>query len=655
MRKSTTKASSLLASFATLKSLSDAKKYQSPYQILAEFVKYIIVTESLYTFSAVMMKTYLHDYFDFEIPEAVIKTTAKKMAGITAEDGIYTVAPSTVKVDLLFEEKQKEADKYSSEIIEALAKYIQERTGEVSINVNYLTQSLISFLVDDHSLNSAKYTDLISEFIVKNEKDEAIQKGLNQIREGSILYIGLNYNIGETGSIKRPLTLYLGTEILFSLAGYNGEIRKELAQDFFGQVQLANSGKQKKITLRYFSDTKKEMDDFFFVAQDVADGKTALPIGKPAMAAITNGCATSADVAIKKADFYYILKHTYGIAEDTKTDYYGEAYFTTNLESFDYVDDDDKKKKRETSIKQISHINKLREGKHFLNDIDSGYLIVTNTKATLMISREQVDLIKAETGMDSVSNFAVSLDRITSLLWYKLGGDFGQKSYPRNVNAVLKARVVLSSSIAKKAEKSFAEIKMQYESGTISEDQVAARIITLRDKPNLPEEVQGDDIAETMDFSPAFLSKYEERVKQDRNNLEEKEKLIEALKVENAQKLSERDATIASQVDTIRGKEDENADLRAQLNEYQRKESQANQRKLFWKNIALFTWSIIWKISIVAAISMAIMWCEKHFDSDLPPLIFAIIDAIGLVVVAWSTVKVAKEKYFPSKKVKESS
>ena len=34
-------------------------------------------------------------------------------------------------------------------------------------------------------------------------------------------------------SITKPLTLYLGTEILFSLAGYNGEIFHQFACDFF--------------------------------------------------------------------------------------------------------------------------------------------------------------------------------------------------------------------------------------------------------------------------------------------------------------------------------------------------------------------------------------------------------------------------------------
>ena len=64
-------------------------------------------------------------------------------------------------------------------------------------------------------------------------------------------------------SITKPLTLYLGTEILFSLAGYNGEIFHQFACDFFEQVRLANTGATPTIVLRYFADIKKGIDDFF--------------------------------------------------------------------------------------------------------------------------------------------------------------------------------------------------------------------------------------------------------------------------------------------------------------------------------------------------------------------------------------------------------
>lgn len=159
--------------------------------------------------------------------------------------------------------------------------------------------------------------------------------------------MGLCYNIGETGSITKPLTLYLGTEILFSLAGYNGEIFHQFACDFFEQVRLANTGATPKIVLRYFADIKKEIDDFFNIACEIVEGKRYRLLDKPAMKAITNGCNTSADVDIKKSDFYHLLQFSFGIAEDPNNDYYGEEFFSSNLESFDYEDETDKDKKKE--------------------------------------------------------------------------------------------------------------------------------------------------------------------------------------------------------------------------------------------------------------------------------------------------------------------
>lgn len=49
--------------------------------------------------------------------------------------------------------------------------------------------------------------------------------------------------------------------------------------------------------------------------------------------------------------------------------------------------------------------------------------------------------------MDYANDYAVSVDRMTNILWYKLGNGFGTKNYPCNVNIVLKARTVLSATI----------------------------------------------------------------------------------------------------------------------------------------------------------------------------------------------------------------
>lgn len=640
-----TNRTSIMASFATLKSLSDVKKYQNPYQILREFINYIILSDSMYSFSAVEMKNRLNSHFCFSIPEAVVRTALKNMPGATLADGIYTILKTELCDDELFKETKKDSDAYEARIIQLLSEYISVRTGDNMISEEALSQELTNFLVEDVSSHSTKYSEFIGEFVLKNEQNKEIQEGLNKIREGSILYIGLSHSIGETGSITKPLTLYLGTEILFSLAGYNGEIFQQFANDFFAQVRTANAGKTKKITLHYFEEIKNEIDEFFGTASEIVEGKRHRLLDKPAMKAITDGCHTAADVDVKKSDFYHKLQYAFGITEDPQDNYYGEEYFISNLESFDYDDEEDKRKKKETAVKFVSHINKLRNGIRFYSDIESEHIIVTNSKATLLISKELSENIKATEGLDCICNFAVSLDKITSLLWYKLGNGFSKNDFPSSVNAVLKARIVLSASIAKNADREFAKIKKEYADGLIDDAQVAARIITLRNKPVLPEDLQGDDIDEIMDFTPEYLSRYEEQVKKNQEDLKEKEEVIEILKADAERKLSEKDETIATQANAIKDSSEENAQLRYELNKYHQKEAEALRKKNRRRNILRFIWSIVWKLGVLVGITALAIYIESKCNSKIPMYISMGVNAVGVIYTLWFALKRDKEKY----------
>ena len=652
----------ILASFATLKSLLDEKKYKSSYQVLQEFIHYIIINESIFSFTAIEIKNHLYNYFGFSIPEAVIKTAAKKMTGVQLNNGSYTVRFEELGNDSLFQDKKKEADQTSLCIIKRLSQYILSKTDNASINENLLIQKLIAFLVDDQLVTSNKYTDLISEYIIKNENDKKIQNELDSIREGSILYLGLSYNICETGSISKPLNLYLSTEILFSIAGFNGTIYQQLANDFLEQVKVANTNGQKKISLFYFVETKNEIDEFFSVAEEIADGKIHRYIDRPAMKAIINGCNSSTDVTVKKSDFYHKLKFQFGILQDEHDDYYDEYHFSSNLESLDEENDSDKSKKKEEALRLVSHINKLREGERFSSDLDSKYLLVTNTKAALLISGEQTTTIKEEEDLETLCNFAVSLDRITSLLWYKLGNSFTKQSFPSNLSVIISARIVLSSSIAKRADRAFSEIKTQYDAGAITEEQVAARIITLKDKPRLPEELQGDDIEQIMDFSPEYLSRYEEEFKANQQAVKQKDEIIKSLDEEREKGYSVRDAKIANQksiieeknnenkklqqeIEKYQKKEDEHKKTQQKLDEYRRKENEEKRKKEKRKRKIRFFLSITWKFLVLAVVTTGAIVLEKVFNCPVVTTAAIVIDCLAFITFIITTIKRDRKKY----------
>ncbi len=629
---------SILASFSTMKSLVDAQQYQSPYQILAEFIQYIIIKSNLHSFTAIEMKNRLFEVFGFDIPEAVVRTTVRGLQFVKTENRIYHVNPIELKDNSAFEEMKAVAEANNTDIIDLLIAFAQETDPSSAIWADALTQEFIAYLLDDQQSTAAgKYTDLIGRFILKNESDEKIQSALTAIREGSILYIGLNHNISETGSLRKPLTLFLGTEVLFSLYGYNGEIYKQLAQDLYDQIKAANVG-TKRITLRYFSEVKKEIDDFFASAELIVDGKQLL-FDTVAMKAIINGCSTAGDVKVKKADFFHVLQCSYGIMEDDRSSYYENTDDQYNLESLS-VDP-----QQYDSIKFISHINKLRKGRIYPYDLDAEYLIVTNSGITLRASREQVERVMKEQAVDSACDYAVSVERLTNILWYKLGNGLGRKEYPNNVNAVLKARMLLASKISQNISKLYMETRAQYRAGVITEDQLASRIITLRKKPITPEELTAETIEDSLDFSLEYLTRYEEEVNRNKEALQEKEHLLQVLSDQKDRVISEKDGALAEKEQLIQAQQDRNAELEAELAEYRRKDKEKEQKRINRKKIVHLAFGIIWKLVVVALLVIIAAWICSKVNAAYTNAVGIVVGLIGAIPVVVSFLKSDLKKY----------
>lgn len=621
-----------------MKSLVDAQQYQSPYQILAEFIQYIIIKNNLHAFTAIEMKNRLFEVFGFDTPEAVVRTAVRGLHFVKVENSIYHVNQIDLEGNPVFEEMRAVAEANNTDIIDQLIAFAKETDPTSTILVDALTQEFIAFLLDDQQTTSTgKYTDLIGRFILKNESDEKVQSVLTAIREGSILYIGLNHNINETGSLRKPLTLFLGTEVLFSLYGYNGEIYKQLAQDLFDQIKAANVG-TKRISLRYFSDIKKEIEDFFTSAELIVDGKQFL-FDTVAMKAIINGCSTSGDIKVKKADFFHVLQHSFGIMEDERSSYYENTDNQYNLESLS-VDS-----QQNDSIKFISHVNKLRKGRTFPYDLDAEYLIVTNSGAILRASREQVECVMKEQAVDNACDYAVSVERLTNILWYKLGNGLGRKGYPRNVNAVLKARMLLASKISQNISRLYAETRAQYRAGVITEDQLVSRIITLRKKPIIPEELTAETIEDSLDFSLEYLTRYEEEVNRNKKAIQEKEHLLQVLSNQKDRMISEKDDALAEKEQLLQAQQERNAELEAELAEYHKRDKEKEQTRINRKRISYLVLNFVWKLAIVVLLVIVAAWICSKVNAAYTNSVSIAVGLIGAIPVIKSFLKSDLKKY----------
>lgn len=506
---------SILASFATLKILYDSKKNSNPYQLLGEFINYVISEKALRSFSVEEMGKYLNEAFEFQIPCAVIKTACKQQ-NFLRKDNEFWIDDSILKRIkersgfASFAKAKENAEKANVNILNMLLDFIKNDDASEEISGKQLSQYLIAYLIDKQEVIPEKYINLIARFVLENNNNKFVEEVLRDIKEGSILYIGINLNIPDVGSLKKPLTLFLDTEVLFNIVGYNGKLYEQLAQDFYSQVQRANKNGE-IITLRFFPYVRDEIERFFKYAEFVVAGRMPFVVTKTALKTIINGCNNPSDVVIKKCDFYTQIEEL-KIIEDSKTDYYAKKYDRYNLENNGHKTQEDM-----DSWKAISHINKLREGRHASNDLESKYLFVTETVNTLRASGIQKE--------DCRDDFAVSTEKITNLLWYKLGNMLGCEAFPNNVDVVAKARRVLASYIGRRISEVYENALEEYKNNRITDVQFAARIIALRQKDIQSEDLCGNKIKEAMDFSPEKLSEIEKSSQKIVELKEEKERL----------------------------------------------------------------------------------------------------------------------------------
>jgi hypothetical protein len=638
----------ILASYATFKELYNEGKYRSPYQILAEFIKYIVLTENTYSFSLVKMKQDLKRVFGFELPTAVIKTAVKGIDGMTREAATsdYVVNNKQLIENVEFVSLRKETEVENLELSKLLLDYAHEYHSDQYIQEDVLVQDFIAYLIDENS--NTKNHDIISEFILKNSDDVRIQESIESIRQGAVLYIGLNYNISETGSLGKDLILYLDTEILFDLAGYNGGVYQSIAEDFIDLVRDANEGEH-KIKLRYFAEVKSEIEKFFDMAKDIVVGRQ-IPNNKPAMKSIVNGCREETDVIEKCADFFLKLRTQYSIVEDPIESYYVSSYDSYNLEG---IRNDTFPQDEETSeaLTYVSHINKLRKGVRYREYTESGYIFVTETSKVLDVSKNMITLLSAEDEMDSIHacGFAQNMSGISNILWYKLNKGFGRKDFPQSLDAVLKAKVVLAKHISQNVSKAYQELKKQYEEGSISKEIMAARMLALREKSEKPEDISIDNVENELDFSPEFYKAYETAIEQNKALLQDKDDLIKKItekaefdnkqaeqKIEILEIAAKENKKIQQQLST---QQIEMHNQKEMIQELQKKEEEQERRKNIRKNWCKLILKVVIRIILIALISGGTYWLCRKMKLDYGTVISIVIGIVGLIPLAITTIK----------------
>lgn len=512
-----------LESYVTYRQLFDDGK-RDVYFVISQFAENVIMEKKLYSFGITELTEEIKNQFGFEIPEYVVQSSIRRLNYVQRSNHVYIVDVTSFPTDENgITENMKNASNKSKELIDSLVGYVEQKRGALrEEQIRTLVRDFTSFLLDNSLSNG--FSDLISAFILENEHNEDFQAHLLQIKEGAVLFAGLNYNsnISDTSAWKNEIIIYVENEILFHLAGYNGSVFKKLAEDLFSLINEMNlKSKHNVIKVRYFEEVFDEINDFFDKAIDIVDGKEYVSLENYAMSEIVKDCKSSSDVISKKTAFYSLLRNK-SILKEEKRNYYTASNHEYNLESPEtiakYNISDDKLR----YIKHLNYVNILRKGKYTCDLRKSNFIVLTETGKMLKMAMEFAD-------NKAYAPLAINMNVLTNRLWYDLNKGFGASAFPSTFDVILKSRIVLSKILTQNVADKFDEAKQKFYSKEIDEEQLADNILMLREEVKRPEDIKVGDLEDVLSFiseDKLAIYKSEKETLQSRLRQSEKEKTL---------------------------------------------------------------------------------------------------------------------------------
>jgi len=502
------KENNLLASVALFSELYNNEKYNNISDIIAEFIKGAVITEDKWTVSSTELVNLLEKVYDFRLPESVIRTTVNNRLKdlTTRKDGYYHFNKKIEgNVGYLTNGYRLITD-IQNKIIQELIGFIETQEGKaLSLSEqDGVFQCFNQYLLDN--IFTVKYSTYISAFVIKNQDNEKFRNNLNLIREGLILYQGIRFtgDLNELGKWKANLTIFLSTEYLFSIVGYNGLLFMEILDDLLKLVSEINrSNKVPTIQLKYLEETQEEIDHFFQTAELIKKGQIALD-PKPAMMEILKNCNTVSDVRNKKIKLEQDLKHKGITLEIFNADF--SKYSKYSVEDTLTITDLKEIAEQKTGIfdedsclrflKIFTKINYYRKGENFKGFEKTSHVFLTGNKLTLALAQYTKDQF-GEGGVP----FAKDIDYVINKFWFKLKKGFNEsQSVPKSFDVITKAQLILSAQLNTSISEAYLKLQDQYKAGLLSKEEALERSYELREKPNKPEDITAENIDSSLDF-----------------------------------------------------------------------------------------------------------------------------------------------------------
>jgi hypothetical protein len=480
-----------MASIAVFQQLFNEKK--DIFDIVAEFIKQEVFSRGLQTFSLQEMHSYLMEVNGFDVPQAVISTSVKRISYFEKNKDIVTVTKD-ISIDELkdFQSQVEQAQINRDQLSARLVKYASEQLGCVLTDddKNELCKTFYAYVIDEDTLG--RFSEIAGSFILANQNDADFQQNLNNLREGIITFVGLTYynnNAGEIDSFDKELYIYLETEILFHMAGYNGQLYKNLFDEFYAQICEINKRYQirhqkKVIYLRYFPETLKEIDEYFEQAESVVRREKTLDPSKAAMKSLTQGAKAPCDIANKRDEFQQILSAHSISLEQFSVDLTQRQNVYIDFNIADRADDLGGKMYEDSKL--LNYIALKRGGRKVYS--------LSNTKAILLTGNYHV--IQRALSLHGKEKpeilLATTLDFLTERFWFSLNRGLANGCDLISAKVLTRARLALAALNKDSICKAYHTLNEEARQNESTTEQLQRKIIYLYRRARLPEDV--DDL-----------------------------------------------------------------------------------------------------------------------------------------------------------------
>lgn len=474
-------------------------------KILTEFVLATYSLEHSFAQSTVEVCQALKKHFEFEIPEAVVRTILKRLKKsetLAQEEGKYVIASEERNKWAGFSDKVNCKEAQQKAISDQLISFIELQKGTIGDEEKTAVLDCFSSYLFDESFED-NYSDLVSAFIIKNSKNEGFAKELNLIREGITILKGIKYNpeINEIKPWRKPLTIYLDTEHLFNACGLNGLVFQKHMTDLLDLVKKINvdfqrKNQQKAITFKYLEATESEIKSFFFAARKIAAGESSRGHSSVAMDAILKGSTQAADIMRKESEFFRRLV-TLGIVIQAPIELYQDHRFNIeDLNIYDKYENEAEEESISAILQSFTAINILRRGNNRASFEDIGHIIMTGKRIKLQISSDIETKVQ-----DGDFSFATHIFYVTQRLWFRLNRGLGfSESLPASLEVVAKAQTLLSSHLNASVRERFLKLEKDVESGARSLESVQDYYVNLRTNVVKPEDLAPENVEERVKF-----------------------------------------------------------------------------------------------------------------------------------------------------------